>query len=165
MAIGDTSRVISGYVDALVVRHPEHGAVAQFAQATNIPVVNGGDGPGEHPRQALLDLYTIGNEFARLGKRLDGAHVALIGDLKHGRTVHSLIKLLYAVQHAVADALDVGQIALADSPEHDSELRGSRGIQPPSAATADSIRGIANAAMPHSLPAPWALPRQRTMHT
>ena len=93
-SIQDTSRVISGYVDALVVRHPERGAVAQFAQTTNIPVVNGGDGPGEHPSQALLDLYTIGNEFARLGKRLDGAHVALIGDLKHGRTVHSLIKLL-----------------------------------------------------------------------
>ncbi len=93
-SIHDTSRVISGYVDALVVRHPELGAVAQFAQATNIPVVNGGDGPGEHPSQALLDIYTIGKEFERLGKSIDGAHVALIGDLKHGRTVHSLIRLL-----------------------------------------------------------------------
>ena len=93
-SIADTSRVISGYVDALVVRHPERGAAAQFAAATNVPVINGGDGPGEHPSQALLDLYTIGREFARLGKRIDGAHVALIGDLKYGRTVHSLIKLL-----------------------------------------------------------------------
>ncbi len=93
-SIHDTSRVISGYVDALVVRHPERGAVAQFAQATHVPVVNGGDGPGEHPSQALLDLYTIGCEFARSGRRVDGAHVALIGDLKYGRTVHSLIKLL-----------------------------------------------------------------------
>src|SRR5688572_4314939 len=93
-SIRDTSRVISGYVDAIVVRHPEQGSVAQFAAATHIPVINGGDGPGEHPTQALLDLYTVRQEFARLGKKVDGCHVALVGDLKHGRTVHSLIKLL-----------------------------------------------------------------------
>lgn len=93
-SIYDTSRVMSGYVDAMVVRHPEKGSVAEFARATNIPVVNGGDGPGEHPSQALLDLYTILTEFSRLGKLLDGAHIALVGDLKYGRTVHSLIKLL-----------------------------------------------------------------------
>jgi aspartate carbamoyltransferase catalytic subunit len=93
-SIYDTSRVMSGYVDAMVIRHPEKGSVAEFAQATNIPVVNGGDGPGEHPSQALLDLYTILTEFSRLGKLLDGAHIAMVGDLKYGRTVHSLIKLL-----------------------------------------------------------------------
>jgi aspartate carbamoyltransferase catalytic subunit len=93
-SIYDTSRVMSGYVDAMVIRHPEQGSVAEFAKATNIPVVNGGDGTGEHPSQALLDLYTIFTEFSRLGKLLDGAHIALVGDLKHGRTVHSLIKLL-----------------------------------------------------------------------
>jgi aspartate carbamoyltransferase catalytic subunit len=93
-SIYDTSRVMSGYVDAMVIRHPEKGSVAEFARATNIPVVNGGDGPGEHPSQALLDLYTILTEFSRLGKLLDGAHIALVGDLKYGRSVHSLIKLL-----------------------------------------------------------------------
>lgn len=93
-SIYDTSRVISGYVDAMVVRHPDEGSVAEFARATNIPVVNGGDGPGEHPSQALLDLYTILTEFSRLGKLLDGSHIVLVGDLKYGRTVHSLIKLL-----------------------------------------------------------------------
>lgn len=93
-SIYDTSRVMSGYVDAMVIRHPDKGSVAEFARATNIPVVNGGDGPGEHPSQALLDLYTILTEFSRLGKLLDGAHIALVGDLKYGRTVHSLIKLL-----------------------------------------------------------------------
>lgn len=93
-SIYDTSRVMSGYVDAMVIRHPDKGSVAEFAAATNIPVVNGGDGPGEHPSQALLDLYTILTEFSRLGKRLDGAHIAMVGDLKYGRTVHSLIKLL-----------------------------------------------------------------------
>jgi aspartate carbamoyltransferase catalytic subunit len=93
-SIYDTSRVMAGYVDAMVVRHPEQGSVAEFARATNIPVINGGDGPGEHPSQALLDLYTIQKEFARLGKIVDGAHIALVGDLKYGRTVHSLVKLL-----------------------------------------------------------------------
>ena len=93
-SIEDTSRVISGYVDAIVVRHPEAGSVARFASATHVPVINGGDGPGEHPTQALLDLYTIQLEFERLGKRIDGAHVAMAGDLRHGRTVHSLIRLL-----------------------------------------------------------------------
>lgn len=93
-SIHDTSRVVSGYVDAIVVRHPEQGAVAQFARATHVPVVNGGDGPGEHPTQALLDLYTLQREFSRVGKQLDGAHIALMGDLKYGRTVHSLMKLL-----------------------------------------------------------------------
>lgn len=93
-SIYDTSRVMSGYVDALVVRHPDKGSVAEFARATNIPVINGGDGPGEHPSQAILDLYTIGREFSRTGKLVDGAHVAMVGDLRYGRTVHSLIKLL-----------------------------------------------------------------------
>jgi len=93
-SIHDTSRVISGYVDALVVRHPDQGSVAEFARATNIPTINGGDGPGEHPSQALLDLYTIQREFSRLGKLIDGSHIVLTGDLKYGRTVHSLVKLL-----------------------------------------------------------------------
>lgn len=93
-SIYDTSRVMSGYVDAMVIRHPEQGSVAEFAAATNIPVVNGGDGAGEHPSQALLDLYTILTEFSRLGKLLDGSHIAITGDLKYGRTVHSLMKML-----------------------------------------------------------------------
>jgi aspartate carbamoyltransferase catalytic subunit len=93
-SIYDTSRVISGYADALVVRHPEKGSVAEFVRATNIPVINAGDGPGEHPSQALLDLYTIQREFSRVGKIVDGSHIAMVGDLKYGRTVHSLAKLL-----------------------------------------------------------------------
>ncbi len=93
-SIADTSRVVSGYVDAIVVRHPDQGSVAEFARHTHLPVINGGDGTGEHPTQALLDLYTIRREFERLGKRIDGATVAMVGDLRHGRTVHSLIRLL-----------------------------------------------------------------------
>lgn len=90
----DTSRVMSGYCDAIVMRHPDQGSVAEFAAATHVPVINGGDGPGEHPSQALLDFYTIDKEFSRLGKQLGNAHVLLTGDLKYGRTVHSLFKLL-----------------------------------------------------------------------
>ncbi|WP_087106907.1 aspartate carbamoyltransferase [Halomonas citrativorans] len=90
----DTSRVMSGYCDAIVMRHPDQGSVAEFAAATHVPVINGGDGPGEHPSQALLDIYTIDKEFQRLGKSFGGAHILLTGDLKYGRTVHSLIKLL-----------------------------------------------------------------------
>jgi len=93
-SIADTARVVAGYADAIVVRHPDKGSVAQFAKGVHVPVINGGDGAGEHPTQALLDLYTIRKEFARLGKKVDGAHVAMVGDLKHGRTVHSLIRLL-----------------------------------------------------------------------
>ena len=93
-SLHDTSRVVSGYVDIIVMRHPTIGSVREFASATNIPVINGGDGAGEHPTQALLDLYTIVKELKRDLHQLSGLNIALIGDLKYGRTVHSLIKLL-----------------------------------------------------------------------
>lgn len=111
-SIYDTSRVLSSYVDEMVVRHPEKGSVAQFAEATNIPVINGGDGPGEHPSQAILDLYTIQKEFQRLGKRIDGAHIALVGDLKYGRTVHSLIKLLSLYQQLTFTLIAPGSLEM-----------------------------------------------------
>ncbi|MFG0330103.1 MAG: aspartate carbamoyltransferase [Phycisphaerales bacterium] len=93
-SILDMSRVVSGYADVIVIRHPKKGAVSEFAEATNVPVLNGGDGPGEHPTQALLDLYTIHKETGRSLKELDGLKIAMVGDLKYGRTVHSLTKLL-----------------------------------------------------------------------
>ncbi|MFN3162788.1 MAG: aspartate carbamoyltransferase [Pseudohongiellaceae bacterium] len=90
----DTARVISGYSDVIVMRHPQVGAVAEFAKASRVPVINGGDGPNEHPSQALLDLYTIEKELAFKQLTIDGMHIAMVGDLKHGRTVHSLSQLL-----------------------------------------------------------------------
>jgi aspartate carbamoyltransferase catalytic subunit len=93
-SLEDTSRVISGYVDAFVIRHPEVEAIHQFASATHVPVINGGNGEGEHPTQALLDIYTMRNELRRLGKRLEHATIAMVGDLRFGRTIHSLIQLL-----------------------------------------------------------------------
>jgi aspartate carbamoyltransferase catalytic subunit len=90
----DTARVLSGYSDIIAMRHPDIGSVAEFAEGSRIPVINGGDGANEHPTQALLDLYTIQKELQAHGNNIDGMHIAMIGDLKHGRTVHSLSKLL-----------------------------------------------------------------------
>jgi aspartate carbamoyltransferase catalytic subunit len=90
----DTARVLSGYSDVIVMRHPAEGSVMEFAQASRVPVLNGGDGANEHPSQALLDLYTIKKELAEKGRSIDGFRIAMIGDLKYGRTVHSLSKLL-----------------------------------------------------------------------
>jgi len=90
----DTARVISGYSDVIVMRHPQVGSVAEFAKASRVPVINGGDGPNEHPSQALLDLYTIRKELKSKNRNIDGMHIAMVGDLKHGRTVHSLSQLL-----------------------------------------------------------------------
>ncbi|EAW30997.1 aspartate carbamoyltransferase [marine gamma proteobacterium HTCC2143] len=91
----DTARVLSGYSDVIVMRHPQEGSVAEFAEASRVPVLNGGDGSNEHPSQALLDLYTIKKELQHHGRNdVDGLRIALIGDLKFGRTVHSLCKLL-----------------------------------------------------------------------
>jgi aspartate carbamoyltransferase catalytic subunit len=90
----DTARVISGYSDVIAMRHPVAGSVKEFAAASRVPVVNGGDGANEHPTQALLDLYTIGKEVRHRGGSIDGLRIAMIGDLRFGRTVHSLSKLL-----------------------------------------------------------------------
>lgn len=90
----DTARVISGYSDIICMRHPDSGSVGEFAKASRVPVINGGDGSNEHPTQALLDLYTIRRELAAKGSGIDGLKIAMIGDLKHGRTVHSLSRLL-----------------------------------------------------------------------
>ncbi|MDX1490390.1 MAG: aspartate carbamoyltransferase [Pseudohongiellaceae bacterium] len=90
----DTARVISGYNDIVVMRHPQAGSVAEFAKASRAPVINGGDGPNEHPSQALLDLYTIRKELGSFGQTIDNMRIAMIGDLKHGRTVHSLSQLI-----------------------------------------------------------------------
>lgn len=86
----DTIRTITNYADAIVLRHPEVGAAQIAADASPVPILNAGDGAGEHPTQALLDLYTIRAEK----KTIDGLRVALVGDLKNGRTVHSLARAL-----------------------------------------------------------------------
>jgi len=86
----DTIRIVSGYADVIVLRHKEEGAARRAAAVSTVPVINAGDGPGQHPTQALLDLYTV---RAELGK-VDGVRVAMVGDLANGRTVRSLTYLL-----------------------------------------------------------------------
>lgn len=98
-SLRDTARVIAGYADAIVMRHPDIGSVAEFARGILVPIINAGDGAGEHPTQALLDYYTIYKEFSRLGKKIDGMSIAMVGDLKHGRTIHSLCKLLQCFEN------------------------------------------------------------------
>lgn len=89
-SLGDTARTLAQYSDAIVLRHGQKGAAAEAAKFAGKPVINAGDGVGEHPTQALLDLYTIRKEQGQI----EGLKVALVGDLRYGRTVHSLAKLL-----------------------------------------------------------------------
>ena len=93
-SLADTAQVLSGYSDIIVMRHPEVNSVKKFAEASRVPVINAGDGSNEHPSQALLDLYTIQKELSQNDKSIDGLRIALVGDLKFGRAVHSLCKIL-----------------------------------------------------------------------
>jgi len=89
-SLPDTVRTLESYADVIVLRHPEVGAAATAAHYASKPVINAGDGVGEHPTQALLDLFTIVEAL----DTVDGLQIAMVGDLRYGRTVHSLTKLL-----------------------------------------------------------------------
>lgn len=86
----DTVRIINGYSDLIVLRHPEIGSAKKAARASEIPIINAGDGAGSHPTQALLDLYTVEKEFGKI----DGVSIALVGDLLYGRAGRSLCGIL-----------------------------------------------------------------------
>lgn len=123
----DTVRVLSGYADVIVLRHPERGAALRATDAIHrqrhklnlppVPLLNAGDGVGEHPSQALLDAYTIVQKFGQI----HNITVALVGDLKHGRTVHSLAKLLSLYAHV--KLILVSPPGLQMPPELIAELR------------------------------------------
>ena len=89
-SLADTMRVVSGYVDIIVMRHPVAGAAAEAIKYTNVPFINAGDGGNQHPTQTLTDLLTIKS----LKGTLNNHTIGLCGDLKHGRTVHSLVKAM-----------------------------------------------------------------------
>ena len=89
-SLEDSIRVISEYSDIIVIRHFEEGAAKRAASVSSVPIINGGDGSGQHPTQALLDLYTIWKEIGKIDK----IKIAMIGDLKYGRTIRSLCYLL-----------------------------------------------------------------------
>ncbi len=90
----DTVRTVSQYADIIVIRHPRTGSAQEAADAAPIPVINAGDGTGQHPTQALLDIYTINKELGSL-KNLT---ITMVGDLKYGRTTHALVELLSLYQ-------------------------------------------------------------------
>lgn len=89
-SMADMIRTFNQYTDLIVLRHPTNGAAREAANVSEVPVINAGDGSNEHPTQALLDVYTI----AKHHRKLDGLRITLVGDLKYGRTVHSLALLL-----------------------------------------------------------------------
>jgi aspartate carbamoyltransferase catalytic subunit len=98
--LADTIRVVSGYTDAIVLRHPKEGAARLASEFAQVPVINAGDGAGQHPSQTLLDLYTI-----RKSMDLDGLEIGILGDLRYGRTAHSLayaLSLYQVTLHTIA---------------------------------------------------------------
>lgn len=117
--LADSVRVISNYVDAFVMRHPQEGAARLASEFSNgIPVINAGDGANQHPTQTLLDLFTISETQGRL----DNINLAFVGDLKYGRTVHSLTQALAKFNHVnfyfvAPDALAMPDYILEDLDE------------------------------------------------
>ncbi len=89
-SLWDTVKTVEGYADIIVIRHPLEGAARLASEASSIPVINGGDGANQHPTQTLLDLYTI----SKVREGLDNFKIGFLGDLKYGRTVHSLVQAL-----------------------------------------------------------------------
>jgi aspartate carbamoyltransferase catalytic subunit len=106
--ISDTIRVVSGYADVIAIRHYEQGAAEAAARISPVPIINAGDGIGEHPTQALADVYTIKKELGRLS----GLRVALVGDLLNGRTIHSLLPLLCLYSGVTVDLISPWQLRL-----------------------------------------------------
>ena len=106
----DTIRVVEGYVDAIVMRHFQNNAPEIASSVSSVPIINAGAGSGEHPTQSLLDLYTIWKEKGKL----DGIKCAILGDLRYGRTIHSLIRMLSLYDNIEIYALSDDFFALSD---------------------------------------------------
>ena len=118
--IEDTVRIVSGYSDVIVLRHYEEGAARRAAAVSSVPVISAGDGPGQHPTQALLDLYTIRDEIGHV----DGIRIAMVGDLANGRTVRSLTYLLSKFRDIRVSFVAPHQVAMRqDIKDHLDEHR------------------------------------------
>ncbi len=120
-SFSDTIRIMDSYADVLIIRHPKAGAAKNAAEVAEIPVINAGDGPNQHPTQTMLDLYTILKEAGSL----DGITVALLGDLKYGRTVHALS---IALSHFKVKQIFISHPTLA-MPEEYLELLKKRKVE------------------------------------
>lgn len=133
--IYDSARMIECYADVIVQRHPAVGSARALADAAGVPVINAGDGTGEHPSQAMLDLFTIERERGSL----DGLTVAMVGDLKNGRTVHSLSQAL-AMWGAELVLVSPPPLSMPEDVLDDLSARGARVTQ-----TQDLREGLAHA--------------------
>ncbi|MDI9614479.1 aspartate carbamoyltransferase [Methanothermobacter sp.] len=118
-SLTDTAMMLSGYSDAIVIRHSLEGAARYISDIVDVPVINAGDGAGQHPTQTLLDLYTMKRFFGKIGS----LNVALVGDLKYGRTVHSLAYAL-AVFGVRMSFVSPPELRMPDSVIHDLEGSG-----------------------------------------
>lgn len=121
--LADTISVLSGYADAIVLRHPKEGAARMASEFSSVPVINAGDGAGQHPTQTLLDLYTIRKE-----SKLNGVKIALVGDLKYGRTVHSLAHAL-SMYNSEMYLVSPEQLKMPDSIKDDLTKSGTKIIE------------------------------------
>src|SRR6202049_334015 len=106
----DTIRIVSGYADVIVLRHSEEGAARRAAAVSSVPIINAGDGPGQHPTQALLDRKSTRDELGRI----DGLKIAMVGDLPNGRTVRSLTYLLSKFRRIKICFVAPPQVAMRD---------------------------------------------------
>ena len=100
--------------DAIILRHSSPGSATYLSNQIDVPIINAGDGAHEHPSQALLDLYTMRTEISDQGKALDGMSIALVGDLRYGRAVHSLCKLLSLYSNIVLHLISPPELALPE---------------------------------------------------
>ncbi len=121
--LADTIRVVSGYADTIVLRHPKVGAARLASEFADVPVINGGDGAGQHPSQTLIDLYTIHQSMP-----LDGIKIGLVGDLMYGRTTHSLAYALTRYNAEIHTISPKG-LGLPESLKHDLRETGCAVIE------------------------------------
>ncbi|WP_135363193.1 aspartate carbamoyltransferase [Halosimplex halophilum] len=128
-SLADTVRVVEGYADALVLRHPSEGSAQMASEFVDVPLINAGDGAGQHPTQTLLDLYTI-----RESAGFDDLTVGIMGDLKYGRTVHSLAHALTnfdADQHFISpESLQLPRSVRYDLHEEGASIREHTELEP-----------------------------------
>lgn len=140
-SLPDTIRTLECYADCIVLRHPQMGAAAEAARIATKPIINAGDGVGEHPTQALLDLFTIAIELQRYapaaGLSLDGLTVTMLGDLRYGRTVHSLARLLSQFDVRI----NLVSPEILKMPDHIKEELDKAGVRYGEAASLESCLG------------------------
>ncbi|TMD08687.1 MAG: aspartate carbamoyltransferase [Chloroflexi bacterium] len=121
-SLEDTIRIVNGYADVIVLRHDEEGAARRAAAVSQVPVINAGDGRGQHPTQGLLDVYTIRAELGRI----DGVKIAMVGDLANGRTVRSLAYLLSKYRDVQVWFVAPPQVAMRQDIKDHLDERGLR---------------------------------------